>query len=164
MSRLPGATPLYPPHPRRGRVVMPFAPAVLVPPGAAWLVVSGCTASPLYHSHPHVPEEHLLPGSMREQAHFVFQNLKLSLDAAGVSWRHVVKVTRYLTDMRDQDDLNDVQRRYFGDHKPASTTVEVSHLVTPPARLEIDLIAMVPGGEPRRPATRRRGRSRAASG
>lgn len=144
---------------------MPFAPAVLIPPGASWLVVSGCTASPLYHSHPHVAEEHVLPGSMREQAHLVFQNLTLSLDAAGISWRHVVKVTRYLTDMRDQDDLNDVQREYFGEHRPASTTVEVSHLVTPPARLEIDLIAIVPARQSvrsasRRPGGRSRGRGR----
>jgi hypothetical protein len=73
----------------------------------------------------------------------------------------VVKVTRYLTDMRDQDDLNEVQRAYFGEHKPASTTVEVGHLVTPPARLEIELVAMVPAEEPAHPASRRRdGRSR----
>jgi enamine deaminase RidA (YjgF/YER057c/UK114 family) len=135
---------------------MPFAPAILVSPGASLLVVSGCTASPLYHSHPHIPEEHILPNSMREQAHLVFKNLKMSLDAAGISWRHVVKVTRYLTDMRDQDELNEVQREYLGDHKPASTTVEVNHLVTPPARLEIELGAGVPAGEPVRPATRRR--------
>lgn len=140
---------------------MPFAPAILIPPGASLLMVSGCTASPLYHSHPHVPNEHILPGSMREQAHLVFKNLKLSLDAAGISWRHVVKVTRYLTDMRDQDDLNEVQREYFGEHKPASTTVEVSHLVTPPARLEIEVVAIVPAEEPPPPVPRRRdGRSR----
>lgn len=158
MSPSPGATPLYPPHPRRKRVFMPFAPAILVPPGASLLVVSGCTASPLYHSHPHVPAEHVLPSSMREQAHLVFKNLERSLDAAGISWRQVVKVTRYLTDMRDQDELNEVQREYFGDHKPASTTVEVNHLVTPPARLEIELIATAPAGEPMRPASRRRDR------
>ncbi len=156
VSRSTGATPLYPAHPRRGRVFMPFAPAILVPPGASLLVVSGCTASPLYHSHPHVPGEHILPNSMREQAHLVFKNLKMSLDAAGISWRQVVKVTRYLTDMRDQDELNDVQREYFGDHKPASTTVEVDHLVTPPARLEIELVAVVPVAEPGGPSARGR--------
>lgn len=154
MRRSRDAIPLYPPHPRRASVFMPFAPAILVPPGASLLFVSGCTASPLYHSHPHVAAEHVLPNSMREQAHLVFKNLSLSLDAAGISWRHVVKVTRYLTDMRDQDELNEVQREYLGDHKPASTTVEVSHLVTPPARLEIDLIALAPPGRTARSASR----------
>jgi enamine deaminase RidA (YjgF/YER057c/UK114 family) len=57
--------------------------------------------------------------------------------------------------MRDQDELNEVQREFFGEHQPASTTVEVNHLVTPPARLEIEVIAIVPAGPPTHPASRR---------
>ncbi|HEV2359533.1 MAG TPA: RidA family protein [bacterium] len=75
-----------------------------------------------------------------------FDNIKMSLDAAGIGWGHVIRITRYLTDMRDQDELNEVQRGYLGEHKPASTTLGVSHLVTPLARLEIEIVAAVPRG------------------
>lgn len=143
MRRAVPLSPVYPPA-SRSTAYMPFARAILIPPGSALLFVSGCTASPLYHAHPHVPDEHQLPGSMRDQAHRVFGNIKMSLDAAGIGWSQVIMVTRYLTDMRDQDELNEVQREYFGEHKPASTTVEVNHLVTPQARLEVEVIAAVP--------------------
>jgi len=134
---------IYPPNPH-GSAASPYAPAVLTAPGGALLFVSGANASPLYHAHPHVPEEHQVPNSMREQAHLTFRNIKMSLDAAGVDWGDVIKVTRYLTDMRDMDELNAVQREYLGGHRPASTTLGVSHLTTPWARLEVDIVASVP--------------------
>lgn len=137
-------TVVYPPHPRRGKVFMPFAPAIVVPPGSSLVFISGCHASQLYHSHPHVPEEHVLPNSMREQARLAFDNVELSLDALGLTWSHVIKITRFLTDMREQDELNEVQREYFGDHKATSTTVEVNHLVTPQARVEVEVVAVAP--------------------
>jgi len=138
--------PVFPPHPLRGKVTMPYAPAVVVPPGAALVLISGCHASPVYHHHPHVPEEHALPSAMRDQARRVFQNIRLSLDALGLTWRHVVKLTRYLTDMREQDELNAVQREILGDHQVASTTVQVAALVVPEARVEIEALAVAPAG------------------
>ena len=136
--------PVFPEHPLRGKVSMPYAPAVVVPPGAALVVISGCHASPLYHQHPHVPTEHVLPPSMQEQARRAFENVQLSLDALGLTWKHVVKVTRFLTDIREQDELNRVQREFLGDHKTASTTVQVSSLVVPEARVEIEVLAVAP--------------------
>ncbi len=145
--------PVFPPHPLRGKVTMPYAPAVVVPPGAALVLISGCHASPVYHHHPHVPEEHVLPSTMRNQARRVFQNIQLSLDALGLTWRHVVKVTRYLTDMREQDELNAVQREVLGDHQVASTTVQVAALVVPDARVEIEALAVAPADVAARVAT-----------
>jgi enamine deaminase RidA (YjgF/YER057c/UK114 family) len=123
---------------------MPYAPAVVVPPGAALVVISGCHASPVYHHHPHIPEEHVLPPSMREQARRAFENVQLSLEALGLTWQNVVKVTRFLTDIREQDELNEVQREFLKDHAVASTTVEVSSLVIPEARVEIEVVAAGP--------------------
>lgn len=123
---------------------MPYAPAVVVPPGAALVVISGCHASPVYHHHPHVPEEHVLPTTMREQARRAFENVQMSLAALGLTWRHVIKVTRFLTDMREQDELNEVQREFLGDHPVASTTVQVSSLVIPEARVEVEVLAAGP--------------------
>ncbi|MDR7482034.1 MAG: Rid family hydrolase [Armatimonadota bacterium] len=140
----PPAIPVFPPHPLRGKVTMPYAPAVVVPPGAALVLISGCHASSVYHQHPHVPEEHALPSSMREQARRAFENIRLSLDALGLTWRHVVKVTRYLTDIHEQDELNATQREFLGDHQVASTTVQISALVVPEARVEIEVLAAAP--------------------
>jgi 2-aminomuconate deaminase len=123
---------------------MPYAPAVIVPPGAALVVISGCHASPVYHHHPHVPAEHVLPSSMQEQAGRVFANIRLSLDGLGLTWSHVVKLTRFLTDIREQDELNRVQREVLGDHHVASTTVQVVALVVPEARVEIEALAVAP--------------------
>lgn len=136
--------PVFPPHPLRGKVSMPYAPAVVVPPGAALVVISGCHASPVYHHHPHVSAEHTLPPSMREQARRAFENIRLSLQGLGLTWRHVVKVTRFLTDIGEQDELNQVQREVLGDHQVASTTVQVVALVVPEARLELEALAVAP--------------------
>jgi len=52
---------------RRRDVMMPYAPALLVRRGGL-LFLSGVTAAPVYHSHPHRDEEFDLPSNMREQA------------------------------------------------------------------------------------------------
>ena len=52
---------------RRRDVMMPYAPALLVRRGSL-LFLSGVTAAPVYHSHPHREEEFDLPRTMREQA------------------------------------------------------------------------------------------------
>ncbi len=67
---------------RRLDVVMPYAPGILVR-GGQLLFLSGLTAAPVYHSHPHREEEFDLPATMREQAVLVMENLKKTLEAAG---------------------------------------------------------------------------------
>ena len=74
------------------------------------------------------------------------EGIKLVLDDQGLTWRHVVKVTKYLTDMRDMDGMVEVLAEYFGDWKPASTTICINSLSTPGARVELDMIAVRPLG------------------
>ena len=108
---------------RRRDVVMPYAPALLVRRGSL-VFLSGVTAAPVYHSHPHRDEEFDLPASMREQATLAMENLKKTLEAAGCGLGDLVSATRYLTDVREQDDLNRVWAAYLGSHLPTTTTVE----------------------------------------
>jgi len=68
------------------------------------------------------------------------------LDTKGLNWRNVVKVTKYLTDMREADAMHMVMNEYFGDHRPASTLVCVNNLSSPGARVELDMIAVGPTG------------------
>lgn len=76
------------------------------------------------------------------QAERTFKNLAAVLRAAGTDFSRVVKATVYLTDLGNFQTMNAIYATYFGDHKPARTTVEVSRLPKD-AALEIDVIALV---------------------
>ena len=77
---------------------------------------------------------------MEGQVRAVFENIKISLDAIGADFSNIVKLNRYLVDIREQDVLNRVQKEYFGKSLPTSTTVEVSQLVFTGLKLEIEAI------------------------
>jgi len=123
---------------------MPYAPAVYVEGAAGFLFIAGATASPLYHKHPHVPEEHELPSDIREQTRRALANIKIILDSKNLTWRNVVKLTKYLTDMRDMDAMYEVLEEHFQGWHPAGTLVAVNNLSAPGARIELDMIAAVP--------------------
>ncbi len=71
-------------------------------------------------------------------------NLDTCLKAAGAGPEHVVKVTVFLTDIDDRKRINPARQRYFGEHRPASTLVEVSALVLPELQVEIEAQAVLP--------------------
>lgn len=110
------------------------------------LFLSGATALDLYHLHPHVPYEETMPDDIRGQTHMTMRNLKEVLDDQGVTWRDVVKVNRYQTDITESEAIEEVMSEYFGywDWWPAMTAMEIRNLSSAPARLELDLIAVVP--------------------
>ena len=83
----------------------------------------------------------LVDGSFEDQVHRVFANLGAILRAAGSDFNRVVKATVYVTDLGNFATLNTIYASYFGDHKPARTTVEVPKLPKGGA-VEIDLIAL----------------------
>ena len=139
-SRLPE---VVQPHPEL-EALMPYAPAVKIESPADIFFISGATPSPLYHRHPHVLEEHVHPNDIESQTRLAMENIRLVLEREGLGWRHVAKVTKYLTDMRDMDGMVAVLSEYFGDWKPASTTICVNCLSTPGARVELDMIAVRP--------------------
>ena len=67
-------------HPRSKEVhIMPYAPDVFVEGAAGVLFLAGATASPLYHQHPHVPEEDVLPIDVTRRT---LANIKMVLGAA----------------------------------------------------------------------------------
>jgi 2-iminobutanoate/2-iminopropanoate deaminase len=78
------------------------------------------------------------------QARKVFENMAEVLSAAGCSFADVVKVTLFLTDVADRPVINPVRQEVFGEARPASTLVEVSALVIPGARIEVDCVAVLP--------------------
>ena len=77
------------------------------------------------------------------QTRQVFANIGRVLAAAGTTFDQVVKVTVYLTEIGDRARINPVRQEIFGDSRPASTLVEVSALVVPGAKVEIDAVALL---------------------
>src|SRR5437763_12290432 len=108
---------------------MPYVPAIKVFSGKT-VYVAGVTAAGIYHSHPHVSTEFdQIPSDPAEQARMAMDNLGLALRAAGGDYSHVVQLFRFIKDLeRNQDAMGPVMARYFGDHRPTSTTVEVVRL------------------------------------
>ena len=124
-----------------------FVPAIKVRAGNL-VFISGVTAAPVYHDHPHIPEDFdQIPLDAQGQARLVYDHLDLALNAAGCARTDVVVLTRFLTDVAgDQDVINRLQGAFFGQHLPTSTTVEVKRLATDPRlRLEIQATAVAPG-------------------
>ncbi|MFC4410262.1 RidA family protein [Chungangia koreensis] len=89
---------------------------------------------------PLTPEGQMVEGSVEEQTHAVFANLKAVLEEAGSSLSQVVKATVFIQDMNDFGKINEIYASYFGDHKPARSTVEVARLPKD-AKIEIEVIA-----------------------
>ena len=123
-----------------------FVPAIKVASGKL-VFISGVHAAPVYHDHPHIPEQFdKIPSDAGEQAKLAFTHLSLALKAAGCTPQNVVMLTRFLTNIgEDQDKVNRVQGEFFGGHLPTSTTVEVKRMATDPRlKLEITVIAVAP--------------------
>ena len=80
------------------------------------------------------------------QCHSVFRNVRTVLEEAGSSWEHIVDVTVFLTNMKDDfATYNKIYAEYFATNRPTRTTVEVSRLPTPIA-IELKVIATMPEG------------------
>ena len=126
---------------------MPYTPAIKVNSGKL-VFVSGVTAAPVYHSHPHVPSEFdHLDFSAGAQATQAMENLRAAVEAAGGQLTDVVHLNRFMVDQTaDQDAINAAIAAAWGnDHRPASTSVEIPRLATDPRLvLEISAIAVVP--------------------
>lgn len=83
----------------------------------------------------------LVEGTIEEQTHQVFENVKAVLEAAESSLDQVIKATVFLTDMDNFVAVNDVYAEHFGSHTPARSCVEVSRLPKD-VQIEIEVIAL----------------------
>ena len=83
----------------------------------------------------------LIEGDISAQTRRVLENLKAVLEAGGSSPDQVVKATLFLNNMNDFPTINGICQEFFGNSKPARSTVAVSELPKG-ALVEIDLIAL----------------------
>lgn len=81
------------------------------------------------------------------QARQCLANIDAVLKLAGASRSDVVKLGVFLIDIADRPAVARARAAFFGDHAPASTLVEVSGLVDPALRVEIEAVAIVTKGD-----------------
>ncbi|MED5525764.1 RidA family protein [Gallaecimonas pentaromativorans] len=62
------------------------------------------------------------------QTEQALNNLLAILKAAGFDKEHVLKTTVFIKDMNQFATINGIYERFFGDHKPARSCVEVARL------------------------------------
>lgn len=93
-------------------------------------------------------EGQIVEGNFLMQAEQAFSNLERALKTGGSSLKNVVKVTIFVTDMKNFTDVVELRRKYFTPPYPADSIVEVSRLYMPEAMFEIEAIALVSDEEP----------------
>ncbi|MCM3762590.1 RidA family protein [Alkalihalobacillus oceani] len=114
-------------------------------PAAIGPYSQGIIVNNMFYSSGQIPltaEGELVNGTVEEQTHQVFNNLKAVLAEAGASLDSVVKATVFIKDMNDFPVINEVYGEYFGEHKPARSCVEVARLPKD-VLVEIEVIALV---------------------
>ncbi|WP_309571011.1 RidA family protein [Deinococcus sp.] len=79
------------------------------------------------------------------QARQVFHNVGAALDAAGLNFGAVVKLTIFLTDMNDIAAFRCARDEFVNvAAPPASSAMRVAELVRPELRVEVEVIAVAP--------------------
>ncbi len=82
-------------------------------------------------------------GDIRHETRLVLSNIQKILEGSGASLADVVKCSVFLSNGKDFAAMNEVYAEFFGEHKPARTTVE-SKFAVPEMKVEIDCIAYKP--------------------
>lgn len=87
-------------------------------------------------------------GDIQEQARQIFRNIKRILALVDCDLTSIIRLTSYLVpSMATMEFTNkywEVRREVFGNHRPASTGVQVVALMLPEMLIEVDAIAYAP--------------------
>jgi 2-iminobutanoate/2-iminopropanoate deaminase len=82
-------------------------------------------------------------GDIQHETRLVLHNVQRILEACGATMADVVKCSVFLRDGGDFAAMNQVYGEFFGNAKPARTTVE-TRFADPTMKIEIDCIAYKP--------------------
>lgn len=85
----------------------------------------------------------IVAGGIDAQTRQVLSNLSRVLEAAGSGLTNVAKTTVFLQDMSDFGSMNEIYAEFFGDHRPARSTVAAAALPKG-ALIEIEAVAILP--------------------
>jgi enamine deaminase RidA (YjgF/YER057c/UK114 family) len=77
------------------------------------------------------------------QAKGILSKIKHLVEAAGGGMADIVKVTIFVTDIKNREQVWRARREFFTGNFPVSTLVQVAALATPETKVEIDAIAHI---------------------
>lgn len=84
-------------------------------------------------------------GDFVAQCKYAYNKIKRALEKNGATLADVVRITTYLTDIRNQADYGQCRREVFGTSAtPTGTLVSINQLAWPGMMLEVDVIAVMP--------------------
>ena len=91
---------------------------------------------------PFVPETmDLISEDIQDQTKQSLENIGAILEAAGYTFKNVIKATVFIKNMEDFALMNEVYNEYLGNIKPARACVEVARLPKD-VKVEIEVIAV----------------------
>lgn len=111
----------------------PYSPAVRA---GDFIFVSG--QGPIDHT-----TDQYSYGDIQHETRIVLNNIRRILEGCGATMHDVVKCSVFLVDGKDFAAMNEVYAEFFGEAKPARTTVETK-FANPKMKVEIDCIAYQP--------------------
>ncbi len=88
------------------------------------------------------PETGLMKIGIVDQTKQILRNISAILDASETNRNQVVKTTIFLKDMNHFSIVNEIYASFFGEHRPARSTIEVSKLPKD-SLIEIEFIAKI---------------------
>jgi 2-iminobutanoate/2-iminopropanoate deaminase len=83
-------------------------------------------------------------GDIATQTEAILDKFQHILEENGASLSNVVRVTSFVTDLREAAAAGEVRLKRFAGAFPASTQVQIAALGTPDLKIEIDAIAVLP--------------------
>ncbi len=82
-------------------------------------------------------------GDIKAETQRVLQNVEAVLNGAGADRKDIVRCGVFLKDGKDFAAMNEAYVEFFGEHRPARTTVEAK-FASPDMLVEIDAVAYKP--------------------
>ncbi len=125
-------------------IVRATSPAVPEPPAGTWsnclvaggiAYIAGMTARAAGQAG--------AGGDEYEQARAIFAKIRQLVEAAGGTMADIVKVTIFVTDIRQREKVWQARREAFTGNFPVSTLVQVAALADPSLKVEVDAIAHI---------------------
>ena len=86
----------------------------------------------------------VVSGDVKAETRRVLENIRINLGGCGATMADVVKCQVFLADIKDFAAMNEVYTEFFGDSKPARTTVQAGALPLAGSKVEIDAVAYKP--------------------